>query len=206
MHNIHGEEMVKAALASVVIMICLTGMSCKETPETWNKKAEKALKASKYEEAIRCYKKTITLDPNDMSAHYHLGRLYQREGKLDSALSAYKKAVAIAPEERGLYNLLGELYLAQGMINEALPEFKKALDIDADFAVAHYNIGIAYTQLSKNTAAAKHLYEAGLLAFIHDDNTTALNAYRALEVTGPERIVQELHEMLEPLLEDETRK
>jgi tetratricopeptide (TPR) repeat protein len=206
MHNIHGEEMVKAALASVVIMICLTGMSCKETPETWNKKAEKALKASKYEEAIRCYKKIITLDPNDMSAHYHLGRLYQREGKLDSAISAYKKAVAIAPEERGLYNLLGELYLAQGMINEALPEFKKALDIDADFAVAHYNIGIAYKQLSKNTAAAKHLYEAGLLAFINGDNTTALNAYRALEETGPERIVQELHEMLEPLLEDETRK
>ena len=199
MHNIFGEGMVKAALASVVIMICLTGMSCKETPAMWNKKAEKALKASKYEEAIRCYKKIITLDPNDMSAHYHLGRLYQRAGKLDSAISAYKKAVAIAPEER-------ELYLAQGRINEALREFKKALARDADFAIAHYNIGIAYKQLSKNTAAAKHLYEAGLLAFIHGDNTTALNAYRALEVTGPERIVQELHEMLEPLLEDETKE
>jgi len=205
-HNIHGEEMVKAALASVVIMICVTGMSCKETPETWNKKASKALKAKNHEETMRCYKKIITLDPNNMSAHYHLGRLYHREGKLDNAISEYKKASVIVPERKGLYNLLGELYLAQGMINEALPEFKKALARDADFAVAHYNIGIAYKQLSKNTAAAKHLYEAGLLAFINGDNTTALNAYRALEETGPERIVQELHEMLEPLLEDETRK
>ena len=206
MHNIHGEEMVKAALASVVIMICVTGMSCKETPETWNKKASKALKAKNHEETMRCYKKIITLDPNNMSAHYHLGRLYQREGKLDNAISEYKKASVIVPERKGLYNLLGELYLAQGMINEALPEFKKALARDADFAIAHYNIGLAYKQLSKNTAAAKHLYEAGLLAFINGDNTTALNAYRALEETGPERIVQELHEMLEPLLEDETRK
>ncbi len=82
---------------------------------------------------------------------------------------------------------------------------EKALARDADFAAAHYTIGIAYKQLGKNTAAAKHLYEAGLLAFIHGDNTTALNAYRALEEIGPERIVQELHEMLEPLLEDETR-
>jgi superkiller protein 3 len=205
-HNIHGEEMVKAALASVVIMICVTGMSCKETPETWNKKASKALKAKNHEETMRCYKKIITLDPNNMSAHYHLGRLYHREGKLDNAISEYKKASVIVPERKGLYNLLGELYLAQGMINEALPEFKKALARDADFAIAHYNIGLAYKQLSKNTAAAKHLYEAGLLAFINGDNTTALNAYRALEETGPERIVQELHEMLEPLLEDETRK
>jgi superkiller protein 3 len=205
-HNIHGEEMVKAALASVVIMISVTGMSCKETPETWNKKASKALKAKNHEETMRCYKKIITLDPNNMSAHYHLGRLYHREGKLDNAISEYKKASVIVPERKGLYNLLGELYLAQGMINEALPEFKKALARDADFAIAHYNIGLAYKQLSKNTAAAKHLYEAGLLAFINGDNTTALNAYRALEETGPERIVQELHEMLEPLLEDETRK
>jgi superkiller protein 3 len=198
--------MVKAALLSVVIMICVTGMSCKETPETWNKKASKALKAKNHEETMRCYKKIITLDPNNMSAHYHLGRLYHREGKLDNAISEYKKASVIVPERKGLYNLLGELYLAQGMINEALPEFKKALARDADFAIAHYNIGLAYKQLSKNTAAAKHLYEAGLLAFINGDNTTALNAYRALEETGPERIVQELHEMLEPLLEDETRK
>ena len=196
--------MVKAALASVVIMICLTGMSCKETPETWNKKAAKAFKAKNYEETIGCYKKTITLDPNNLTAHYYLGRLYQREGKLESAISEYKKAIAIDPERRGFYNHLGELYFVQGKINEALPEFKKALARDSDFAAAHYNIGIAYKQLSKNTAAAKHLYEAGLLAFIHGDNATALNAYRALEEIGPERIVQELQEMLEPLLENET--
>ena len=101
MHNIYGEGMVKAALASVVIMICVTGMSCKETPETWNKKAAQAFKAKNYEETIRCYKKTLTLDPNNLTAHYNLGWLYQREGKLDNAISEYKKAIAIAPERKG---------------------------------------------------------------------------------------------------------
>ncbi len=206
MHNIYGERMVKAALASVVIMICVTGMSCKETPETWNKKAAEAFKANTYEEAIRCYEKTITLDPNNLTAHYYLGRLYQREGELDNAISEYTKAIAIAPSKQGLYNLLGEVYLAQGRINEALTAVEKALAKDADFSAAHYTMGIAYKQLGKNTAAAKHLYEAGHLAFIHGENTTALNAYRALEEIGPERIVQELHEILEPLLEDETRE
>jgi len=198
--------MVKSALVNVLIMICVTGMSCKETPETWNKKAAKAYKAKKYEETIRCFKKIITLDPNNLIAHYHLGKLYQQEGKLDNAISEYKKALAIDPEIRGLYNLLGDLYVSQGRINEALPEFEKALAQNPDSPFTHYNIGIAYKQLSKNTAAAKHLYEAGLLAFIDGDNTTALNAYRALEEIGPERIVQELHEMLEPLLEDETKE
>ena len=197
--------MIKSALASVVIMICVTGMSCKETPKTWTKKAAHALQSKNYEESIRCYKKTITLDPNNLNAHYCLGRLYQNEGKLDDAISEYKKAIAIDPEIRGFYYYLGEVYVAQGRINEALPQFQKALDRDSDFAAAHYTIGIAYKQLSKNTAAAKHLYEAGLLAFIQGDNTIALNAYRALEEIGPERIVQELHEMLEPLLEDEAK-
>ncbi len=82
MHNIYGEGMVKEALISVVILICVTGMSCKETPETWNKKAAKAFKAKKYEETIRCYKKTITLDPNNLPAHSYLGWLYQREGEV----------------------------------------------------------------------------------------------------------------------------
>jgi tetratricopeptide (TPR) repeat protein len=196
--------MVKAALASAVIMICVTGMSCRETPETWNKKAANAFKAKKHEETIRCYKKTITLDPNNLTARYYLGRLYQREGELDNAIAEYTKAIAIDPDRKGFYNHLGEVYLAQGRINEALAALEKALARDADFAPAHYTTGIAYKQLGKNTAAAKHLYEAGRLAFFHGDNTTALNAYRALEETGPERIVQELHEILEPLLEDET--
>jgi tetratricopeptide (TPR) repeat protein len=180
-------------------------MSCEETPETWNKKAAKAFEAKNHEETIRCSEHTLTLDPNNLKAHYYLGRIYQQKGMIENAISEYKKVIAIDPERKGLYNRLGELYFAQGKINEAISAFEKALARDADFAAAHYNIGIAYKQLSKNTAAAKHLYEAGLLAFIHADNTIALNAYRALEEIGPERIVQELHELLEPLLEDETK-
>jgi tetratricopeptide (TPR) repeat protein len=197
--------MVKSALLSVVVIICLAGMSCKDTPETWNKKAAEAAKAKNYEETIACYKKTLTLDPNNLLAHYNLGWIYQQTGKLDNAITEYEKLIDIAPERKDFYHRLGQVYLAQGSINDALTELEKALARDADFAAAHYTIGIAYKQLSKNTAAAKHLYEAGLLAFIHGDNTTALNAYRALEEIGPERIVQELQEMLEPLLEDENK-
>ena len=197
--------MAKSLLLSVVTMICLAGMACKETPERWNKKAAKAYKAKNYEETIRCYNKAIALDPNNLEAHFYLGWLYQREGKLDDAIAVYKKAITIDPERKVLYNLAGELYRAQGRINEALSEFKEVLAKDSDCARAHYNMGIAYKQLSKNIAAAQHLYEAGLLAFIDGDNTTALNAYRALEEIGPERIVQELHQVLEPLLEDEAK-
>ena len=197
--------MVKTARVSIVILLCLTGMSCKETPERWNKKAVKASLANKHEEAIRCYEKTITLDPDNLQAHYFLGRLYQQEGKLDSAVSAYKRALTIDPEKKDLYTILGRLYFAQGRIEEALTQFKKALARDSDTPATYYDIGMAYKQLNKNTAAAQHLYEAGLLAFIQGDTTTALNAYRALEEIGPERIVQELHQVLEPLVEDATK-
>jgi len=204
-HNLYGEGMAKEALISVVILICVTGMACKETPETWNKKAAGAATAKNYEETIKCYKKTLALDPDNLRAHYNLGWIYQQKGELDNAITEYKKLIDIDPEKKDFYHRLGEVYLAKGSVNDALTELEKALAKDADFAAAHYTIGIAYKQLRKNTAAAKHLYEAGRLSFIHGNNTTALNAYRALEEIGPERIVQELHAMLEPLLEDETR-
>ena len=195
--------MVQAALAGVIITLSLTTISCKETPRTWNNKAVKALEARQYEEAIRCYNKTLDLDPNNLTALYYLGRLYQQEGRVDSAISAFRRIIALDPERRGLYNHLGELYRAQGEVDEALRAFKKALDRDGDFEAAHYNIGMAYRELGKNTAAAQHLYEAGNLAFIHGDNATALKAYRALKEIGPERIVHELHQLLQPLLEEE---
>ena len=196
--------MVKTARVSILILLCITGMSCKETPERWNKKAVKASLANKHEEAIRCYEKTLTLDPNNLQAHYFLGRLYQQKGKLDRAISSYKKALTIDPERKDLYTILGRVYFAQGRIDEALAQFKKALAGDSDDPTTYYAIGMTYKQISKNTAAAQYLYEAGLLAFIQGDNTTALNAYRALEEIGPERIVQELHQVLEPLVEEAT--
>ena len=109
--------------------------------------------------------------------------------QVDNAITEYETLIKIAPERNDFYHRLGQVYLAQGSINDALTELERALARDADFR-PHYTIGIAYKQLSKNTAAAKHLYEAGLLAFIDGDNTTALNAYRALEEIGPERIVR----------------
>ena len=198
----NGEDMVKTTQVGMLILLCVTAMSCKETPERWNKKAVKASLANKHEEAIRCYKKTLTLDPDNLQAHYYLGRLYQQKGQLDSAVSEFKKVIAIDPEIKELYTVLGRLYLEQGRIKEALTELKKSLARDSESPVTYYAIGMAYKQLNKNTAAAQHLYEAGLLGFIQGDNTTALNAYRALEEVGPERIVQELHQVLEPLVED----
>lgn len=202
---INGESMVKSALFSLAVMICLAGISCKETPESWNKKAAQAFAAGNYRETIRCYEQAIGFDPDNLIAHYFLGWLYQLEGKPDSAIPHYKKAIALQPERKELYNRLGETYLAQGKIDEALAEFRKALARDADFAAARCNLGMAYKTLGKNTTAAQHLYEAGLLAFFHGDKNIALRAYRALEETGPERIVQELGELIEPILEEEIK-
>ena len=73
--------MVTTARVSILILLCVTTLSCKETPERWNKKAVKASLANKHEEAISCYKKTLTLDPDNVQAHYYLGWLYQQKGQ-----------------------------------------------------------------------------------------------------------------------------
>ena len=91
------------------------------------------------------------------------------------------------------------------MIDEAITVAKKTLVLDPDSALGHYNLGIAYKKQNKRTAAAHHLYQAGLLAFVDSNPKLAVKSYRDLEEIGPTQTTQELYELLEPLLTPEPK-
>lgn len=190
---------MKRSLCLIAItMLCLYGTGCRETAESWNDKAMMAFMAGNQEEAIRCFKQTLALDPTDLKAHFYLGWIYEVQGKLDEGIAEYKKALEINPNHGGTYNRLGGMYLAKGMLDNAVETFKKVAALNPDSETAYYGLGMAYHKQSKCAEAADALFEAGLLAALRNNKGVAFNAYNGIKETGYQQLAEELHEVLGP--------
>jgi tetratricopeptide (TPR) repeat protein len=70
----------------------------KKEAEEWFKKGSYASESGYYDEAIRYYKKTIEIDPDNADAHIKLGAAYYRKDMFVEAVIEFKQAVALDPD------------------------------------------------------------------------------------------------------------
>jgi len=166
--------------------------------EEWFNKGVKAFNTKNYEEAIKCFKKAITINPNNERIHYNLGITYYEKGMLDEAIAEYKKGIAIKPNHIDAHYNLGVTYNEKEMFDEAIVEFNKIIAINPDSAAAHHNLGYAYLKKGLNSMAADHLYRAGLLHLEQGNGKWALQAYEDLKLTNSKELEQKLYEKLHP--------
>ena len=68
----------------------------------------------------------------------------------EKTITAEKKGVASHKpdiDDAKTYNEVGDLYLKKGMYDEAIEEYKNAIETDPDYAIAHFNLSIAYDKV-----------------------------------------------------------
>ncbi|MBI4531440.1 MAG: tetratricopeptide repeat protein [Candidatus Latescibacteria bacterium] len=82
--------------------------------------------AGRIDEAITCYKETITLDPSFADAYIGLAMAYEKKRMLDEAVEAAKQGIVLAPDDPLNHTTLSRLYQQKGMIPEAEEEQAKA--------------------------------------------------------------------------------
>ena len=88
---------MKKISIAIVLMIFIACVTLPKTAEEWLEKGQVAYQAKNYDEAVKCFKKAIALNPNHAKAHYNLDIMYDSKGLLDKAISEYKQALIIDP-------------------------------------------------------------------------------------------------------------
>jgi len=145
--------------------------SGQDDPDLQNLKGSLLLKLESYEDAIECFLRAISLDPN-ISLYYfnnanalnHLEKFNQanlffdRAIQLDpfNSLYLYSKEInlienqlKVKPDDHELINSKGCFFLKLKEFAEAEIEFEKAINLDSDKADYHYHRGIALSELGQ---------------------------------------------------------
>jgi tetratricopeptide (TPR) repeat protein len=93
------------------------------------------LKAGDYKRAIEAGKKAVKKDPNNLDAHFCLGRSYYEVGEFKLALEHMKRAESLASDKEKLmhiYNRIGKIYHVMGNLDNAFLYYNRSLSLARD--------------------------------------------------------------------------
>jgi tetratricopeptide (TPR) repeat protein len=181
--------MKKTALGTVVVAVMLSvGGTVGSEPEStaqqqekeWFAQAQEAVVFGRYDEAIRCFEKVLSINPGFVDVYRFMGDVYMKKGMPDNAIEAYKKALDAKPQIVPALIGLGNAYYQKDMIDKSLASYKRALAIQPKSAPARVGLGNIYYYLKNDPAQALSEYEKGL-ALEADHAEAQLNAGMILQ-------------------------
>jgi Tfp pilus assembly protein PilF len=114
------------------------------------------LNAGDDETAKVTFQNVLTLDPDNVYAHYNLGVIAQDRNETQKAIASYDAALAVddayAP---ALFNLA--ILTEPTDLDAAVEMYRKAVDADPTFAAAFMRLGFALVYLGKNDEGSTNL-------------------------------------------------
>jgi len=100
--------------------------------------------AGRYDEAIAKYKKILDQSPNVAGVMYELALTYYSKGDIANALETARIGTRyrshFLPQ---LYMTIGNILDDQGKSKEAIALYRDAIDLQPDFALLHFNLGLS---------------------------------------------------------------
>lgn len=168
------------------------------------KKAEKATKSSKYEEARDYYQVILDNFPKNLQAKRGILRVNEiskinknnlsieqinsvmslyNKGKFHDAILEIKSLDLDYPNVPLLYNILGACYKSLGELDEALRMFDTAAKIKPDYSEAYFNQGVVLKSLGHlKEAVKKYLKAISYQPNYPDAHNNLANIYKDLEM------------------------
>ena len=126
---------------------------------------------------------------------YGQAEQYLERGQFDKALDEIQNAILQSSDVPPYYILLGRVYLETKRLEPAMRSFSKAVEIDPEFARAHYFLGVVHERWSNDEEA----YGAYMKAF--DSNPTEVGyILAAAEMLVSLKRFEEARSMIEPRL------
>ncbi len=152
------------------------------------------------EEALDCLRECLRLAPDLAQAHYQLGFVYKKLGRLGEAVDSYTRSLALRPDAVEAHNDLANILQHEGRLDESVAHYREALRLAPDYAAAHNNLGIALVHKRDTGAAVVHFRRAialtpgfsdahfnlGNVLSLLGERQEALRCYEAAESIEPD--------------------
>ncbi len=107
-------------------------------------------KMRRYAEAIKSYQAAIRQNPNFAEAYFALGKIYSGLNKPNDAIKTYELAIKNNPSLYKAYYELGAVYLNKKKnYRKAAENFRKATQINPEYDLAFYSLGVSLTELGQ---------------------------------------------------------
>jgi Flp pilus assembly protein TadD len=98
-------------------------------------------------EAMATYDRALILDPNNVLALLHRGRLFTKLGQHAKAAACFEKLLARSPNQADAHSSLGHSLVQLGRHREAVASFARAIALEPANADAHFNLALALLTL-----------------------------------------------------------
>ncbi|KMP10455.1 hypothetical protein UR09_00550 [Candidatus Nitromaritima sp. SCGC AAA799-A02] len=113
-----------------------------------------------YENASRCFKNVIELDPMDTMGYANLAASYDMQKKFDEEILVLKKVLMFSPEDKELRSALSTAYFNAGNYDEALNHALCVVEIDEKDPQAYCNLGSCFSAQSMIDEAVEAFQKA----------------------------------------------
>lgn len=164
----------------------------------WFHKGYNYAVAKQYQNAIHCYEKCITDNPELTPAYNNLGIIYLYYEEYSKSENLFQQAQRLEPLNASVYNNLGLLYKQKGNLVKAIEYYNKSMQLDQSFPQTYNNLANAlYKFGSKNEsigilekairlfpAVPESYYNLGVIFNNEGENTNAIEMFKKAAALG----------------------
>jgi len=112
------------------------------------------------EEAEKCYRQVLSIDPNNAEVYQLLGHLAHATKNFTAGAQLMRKSLSIDPRHPQVWLAYALLMRETRQDEETIRALEKALKIKPDYPEVHFNLGLAKVSSGRAEEAPAHLREA----------------------------------------------
>ncbi len=129
---------------SLAVQLITMALSIKNDVADYHNNLGMALRGLGQEEAAEhSFRSAIALNPQHPRALSNLASACRHAGDIASGLDYARQAAAIARSDPEAFNNLGNAEKDAGLVGDSLVSYQRAIELDPDFALAHWNFSLA---------------------------------------------------------------
>ncbi len=131
-----------------------------------------ALQNGDYEQAEKAFEQYRQAHPEKAGAYANLALIAYQKDDMEKALSMANQSLKRNPDMPEAYNLRGMVLIRKGEIKKANEDLLRAVELNDDYAYAHYNLALLNDIYLQEIATAIKHYEKYLSLISSPDKAT----------------------------------